>query len=65
MPEPGKPENGTATDNNSEVPYNTTVSSVPKKLEIKRLKFDFQNSMDLNQVQLVDDYLVSKFYSIL
>ena len=41
MPEPGKPENGTATDNNSEVPADTLVSTVPKRTGNKKAPVQF------------------------
>ena len=41
MPQPGKPENVPATANNSEVPFNTTVSSVPKRTGNKKAPVQF------------------------
>ena len=41
MPLPGQPENVPATANNSEVPFNTTVSSVPKRTGNKRAPVQF------------------------
>ena len=41
MPLPGQPENVPATANNSEVPFNTTVSSVPKRTGNKKAPFQF------------------------
>ena len=41
MPLPGQPENVPATANNSEVPFNTTVSSVPKRTGNKKAPVQF------------------------
>ena len=41
MPLPGQPENVPATANNSEVPFNTTVSSVPKRTGNKKAAVQF------------------------
>ena len=41
MPLPGHPENVPATANNSEVPFNTTVSSVPKRTGNKKAPVQF------------------------
>ena len=41
MPQPGQPENVPATANNSEVPFNTTVSSVPKRTGNKKAPVQF------------------------
>ena len=41
MPIPGQPENVPATANNSEVPFNTTVSSVPKRTGNKKAPVQF------------------------
>ena len=41
MPLPGLPENVPATANNSEVPFNTTVSSVPKRTGNKKAPVQF------------------------